>query len=260
MIVTVASAGAGRRVHAQLRGALGRRPRRALRAGRAAAGTRRQRRACGRGSAPTTASRSRTGSRSTSARRSGGSGSRRRCSPRARSSARSPRWRRSKRCELAGVVDETQLDEVYHQWLTQRRQRLEGAAAAERDRARPSSPESSRRRGRPRACTTTCTRRSWWPTTSSFVGSFNLSRSGERNAENVLELHDSETADRLATYIDTIRAVYPRSTVPLEAQNTPWCRRPPSRLRSARCHRPPARSHPKRETAWTGRSRSSCSR
>jgi phosphatidylserine/phosphatidylglycerophosphate/cardiolipin synthase-like enzyme len=55
----------------------------------------------------------------------------------------------------------------------------------------------------------------------SFVGSFNLSRSGERNAENVLELHDAETADRLAEYIDAIRAVYPPSTVPLEAQNAP---------------------------------------
>ncbi len=33
-----------------------------------------------------------------------------------------------------------------------------------------------------------------------FTGSFNLSRSGERNAENVLEIHDAALADRLAAY------------------------------------------------------------
>ena len=35
-----------------------------------------------------------------------------------------------------------------------------------------------------------------------FVGSFNFSRSGERNAENVLEIHDATVADRLAAFID----------------------------------------------------------
>jgi len=42
-----------------------------------------------------------------------------------------------------------------------------------------------------------------------FAGSFNLSRSGELNAENVLELHDAELADRLAGYIDEVRSLYP---------------------------------------------------
>lgn len=46
-----------------------------------------------------------------------------------------------------------------------------------------------------------------------FVGSYNLSRSGERNAENVLELTDPELADRLAGYIDEVRALYPQFTV-----------------------------------------------
>ena len=55
----------------------------------------------------------------------------------------------------------------------------------------------------------------------SFVGSFNLSRSGERNAENVLEIHDLDVADELAAYIDRIRVLYPPSTVPLEAQHAP---------------------------------------
>ena len=31
-----------------------------------------------------------------------------------------------------------------------------------------------------------------------FVGSFNLSRSGEQNAENMLEIHDAALAERLA--------------------------------------------------------------
>jgi phosphatidylserine/phosphatidylglycerophosphate/cardiolipin synthase-like enzyme len=43
-----------------------------------------------------------------------------------------------------------------------------------------------------------------------FAGSFNLSRSGEQNAENVLEIHDGALADRLAVYVDEVRARYPR--------------------------------------------------
>jgi phosphatidylserine/phosphatidylglycerophosphate/cardiolipin synthase-like enzyme len=41
-----------------------------------------------------------------------------------------------------------------------------------------------------------------------FVGSFNLSRSGEKNAENVLEIEDAGLADRLAAYIDAVRSLY----------------------------------------------------
>jgi len=43
-----------------------------------------------------------------------------------------------------------------------------------------------------------------------FLGSFNLSRSGERNAENVLEIRDGALAERLAAYVDQVRARYPR--------------------------------------------------
>jgi phosphatidylserine/phosphatidylglycerophosphate/cardiolipin synthase-like enzyme len=42
-----------------------------------------------------------------------------------------------------------------------------------------------------------------------FAGSFNLSRSGERNAENVLEIQDAELAERVAAYVDQVRALYP---------------------------------------------------
>ena len=41
-----------------------------------------------------------------------------------------------------------------------------------------------------------------------FVGSFNLSHSGELNAENVLELEDAQIAERLAGFVDEVRARY----------------------------------------------------
>jgi phosphatidylserine/phosphatidylglycerophosphate/cardiolipin synthase-like enzyme len=42
-----------------------------------------------------------------------------------------------------------------------------------------------------------------------FIGSFNLSHSGEQNAENVLELPDPALAEEMAAYIDRIRDTYP---------------------------------------------------
>jgi phosphatidylserine/phosphatidylglycerophosphate/cardiolipin synthase-like enzyme len=47
---------------------------------------------------------------------------------------------------------------------------------------------------------------------TTFVGSFNLSRSGEKNAENVLEIHDAAIAERLAHYVDEVRVKYPPVT------------------------------------------------
>jgi len=42
-----------------------------------------------------------------------------------------------------------------------------------------------------------------------FVGSFNLSHSGELNAENVLELTDPQLAERLTGFVDEVRGRYP---------------------------------------------------
>jgi phosphatidylserine/phosphatidylglycerophosphate/cardiolipin synthase-like enzyme len=42
-----------------------------------------------------------------------------------------------------------------------------------------------------------------------FAGSYNLSRSGEENAENVLEIADAQLAERIAAWIDGLRARYP---------------------------------------------------
>jgi phosphatidylserine/phosphatidylglycerophosphate/cardiolipin synthase-like enzyme len=50
-----------------------------------------------------------------------------------------------------------------------------------------------------------------------FVGSFNLSRSGEENAENVLEIADAALAERMATFVDAVRARYPAIAGPAYA-------------------------------------------
>ena len=47
-----------------------------------------------------------------------------------------------------------------------------------------------------------------------FLGSFNLSRSGERNAENMLELRDATLADSLAVFVDEVRVRYPKVSLP----------------------------------------------
>jgi phosphatidylserine/phosphatidylglycerophosphate/cardiolipin synthase-like enzyme len=122
---------------------------------------------------------------------------------------------KERRCDVAGVIDDTQVDEVFHQWRTNGvsewkipllRTVLEGAAFSGK------------------------TSTKWTPTSLHdfmhaklvvaddivFVGSFNFSRSGERNAENVLEIHDAGTADRLAAFVDEVRGRYPKATPPNE--------------------------------------------
>jgi phosphatidylserine/phosphatidylglycerophosphate/cardiolipin synthase-like enzyme len=47
-----------------------------------------------------------------------------------------------------------------------------------------------------------------------FVGSFNLSRSCEQNAESVLEIEDASLADRLAGFVDQVRGRYPAAQIP----------------------------------------------
>jgi phosphatidylserine/phosphatidylglycerophosphate/cardiolipin synthase-like enzyme len=50
-----------------------------------------------------------------------------------------------------------------------------------------------------------------------FTGSFNLSRSGEQNAENMLEIHDAALAADLSAYIDEVRGRYPRFQLPAQS-------------------------------------------
>lgn len=52
-----------------------------------------------------------------------------------------------------------------------------------------------------------------------FVGSFNLSRSGEQNAESVLEIHDPSLAERLASFVDEVRGRYPAAQTPAQSRD-----------------------------------------
>ena len=120
---------------------------------------------------------------------------------------------KEKRCDLAGIVDDTQIDQVFGQWKTNGvsewkipllRSILEGAPWSGKVSV-PWTPESVHDFMHAKVVVADDT---------TFVGSFNLSRSGERNAENVLEIQDSGIADRLAAFIDEIRERYPTATVP----------------------------------------------
>lgn len=117
--------------------------------------------------------------------------------------------------DVAGIVDDTQVDGVLHQW------KLNGNASWK-------VPVLRRLLERGHFAGKPSTR--WSPGTVhdfmhakiavaddvSFVGSFNLSHSGELNAENVLEINDAPIADRLAAFVDEIRALYPLVTLPPE--------------------------------------------
>jgi phosphatidylserine/phosphatidylglycerophosphate/cardiolipin synthase-like enzyme len=115
--------------------------------------------------------------------------------------------------DVAGIVDDTQMDGVLYQW------RLNGNATWKIPALRRFM-ELARFAGKPST--------KWSPDTVhdfmhakivvaddiAFLGSFNLSHSGEMNAENVLEIRDAAIADRLAAFVDEIRALYPPVTLP----------------------------------------------
>jgi phosphatidylserine/phosphatidylglycerophosphate/cardiolipin synthase-like enzyme len=112
------------------------------------------------------------------------------------------------RVDLAGVVDATQIAEVLTQW------RLNGNDTWKAPTLRflLERPAFSGKRSTPyapdavhdymHAKVTVCD-------DTVFIGSFNLSHSGEENAENVLEIEDRGLADRMAAFVDAIRARYP---------------------------------------------------
>jgi phosphatidylserine/phosphatidylglycerophosphate/cardiolipin synthase-like enzyme len=117
------------------------------------------------------------------------------------------------RCDVAGIVDDTQVDQVFHQWRTNGvsewkvplLQRVIDGAAFSGKASIPWTPESVHDFMHAKIVVADET---------TFVGSYNFSRSGEQNAENVLEIRDAAVADRLAAYIDELRARYPRATPP----------------------------------------------
>jgi phosphatidylserine/phosphatidylglycerophosphate/cardiolipin synthase-like enzyme len=114
--------------------------------------------------------------------------------------------------DIAGCVDATQIREVVHQWRTNQNVSWK-LPLLQTVMAGPFTGKESTPYGAGtvhdymHAKVTVCDDKV-------FVGSFNLSRSGEKNAENVLELEDAALADRLATYIDEVRAKYGPVTLP----------------------------------------------
>jgi phosphatidylserine/phosphatidylglycerophosphate/cardiolipin synthase-like enzyme len=116
---------------------------------------------------------------------------------------------------VAGIVDDTQVDGVLYQWW------LNGNASWKVPALRRFL-ETAGFAGKPSTTWSTDTVHDFMHAKIvvaddvSFLGSFNLSHSGELNAENVLELKDAALADRLAAFVDEIRALYPPVTLPDE--------------------------------------------
>jgi phosphatidylserine/phosphatidylglycerophosphate/cardiolipin synthase-like enzyme len=115
--------------------------------------------------------------------------------------------------DLAGVVDATQIEEVYGQWAGKEGTRWKLASLAQvfgeapfaGKRSTPYAP--GRVHDYMHAKVTVAD-------DVSFVGSFNLSHSGEMNAENVLEIADGATSERIAAFVDAVRGRYPRAPLP----------------------------------------------
>jgi phosphatidylserine/phosphatidylglycerophosphate/cardiolipin synthase-like enzyme len=110
--------------------------------------------------------------------------------------------------DVAGVVDRTQVGEVIHQW------RENGNAAWKEpllQRALTGAPFSGKHTTpyAPGSVHDYMHAKVTVADDTAFVGSFNLSHSGELNAENVLEIADPAVAERLAAFVDTVRAAYP---------------------------------------------------
>lgn len=119
--------------------------------------------------------------------------------------------------DIAGVVDGPQTTTVFHQWAenghTAWKIPLLAAILSKLPfSAKPSTP--------------------WTPELTvhdfmhckltvaddvAFLGSFNLSRSGEQNAESVLEIRDAALAGRLADFVDEVRIRYPGAQTPAES-------------------------------------------
>ena len=109
--------------------------------------------------------------------------------------------------DLAGVVDATQIDQVLEQWRengnaswkTPSLRCLMQRGNFTGKRSTPYAPGAVH--DYMHAKVTVCD-------DVVFIGSFNLSHSGEQNAENVVEIRDGALAARLASYVDEIRAKY----------------------------------------------------
>ena len=108
--------------------------------------------------------------------------------------------------DMAGVCDATQVRQVFHQWSENPRSQWKApllVRALTHFRGKPSTPYAAGSVHDFMHAKVTVA------DDVVFLGSFNLSRSGELNAENVLEIEDPALADRLAAWIDGLRERYP---------------------------------------------------
>ncbi len=115
--------------------------------------------------------------------------------------------------DVAGVIDRTQILEVLHQW------HANGNASWKEPLLRTVLTKApfSGKNSTPYAPGSVHDYMHAKMTVADdvvFVGSFNLSHSGELNAENVLEIADAALAERMAAFIDAVRARYPALTLP----------------------------------------------
>jgi phosphatidylserine/phosphatidylglycerophosphate/cardiolipin synthase-like enzyme len=108
--------------------------------------------------------------------------------------------------DLAGVCDATQVNQVFRQWEHNPRSRWkipllrEAITRFTGKRSTPYAPGSLHDFMHAKVTVADDV---------VFLGSFNLSRSGESNAENVLEIADAALAERLTAWIDGLRDRYP---------------------------------------------------
>jgi phosphatidylserine/phosphatidylglycerophosphate/cardiolipin synthase-like enzyme len=131
-----------------------------------------------------------------------------------------------RRVDLRGVVDRTQMEQVVYQWRTNGHSAwkipiLESVltnADFKGKRSTQYSPETPHDFMHAKLTVADET---------VFAGSFNLSRSGEMNAENVVEVQDAELAERLAAFIDEIRERYEAIPAPDGALPTSEGHAPP---------------------------------
>ncbi len=110
--------------------------------------------------------------------------------------------------DLAGVVDATQVDEVLRQWHANGNADWKGPLLRTVLTRAPFSGKRSTAYA-PGSIHDYMHAKVTVADDVVFVGSFNLSHSGELNAENVLELADARVAERLAAFVDDVRRRYP---------------------------------------------------
>lgn len=109
--------------------------------------------------------------------------------------------------DAAGCYDLTQMDEVMRQWSRRpesswKRGAWEAVRTAMRWGAKRSTPY------RPGSVHDFMHAKCLVADDTVFAGSFNLSHSGEDNAENVLEIESPVLADQVAAYVDLVSARY----------------------------------------------------